>query len=174
MDRPCVLAGLTLPLIVPDNGAPLTIIEADMIAPIKCRITLSDAVPAHSRWRWTGGYSSLYDPITGNYPNAGAGDCADFPGPYTPPPPPSVISTNFSGSSCTLTFDRAVTLVEGTPTPDDAMLFDGTVATYAYQADARTLSFGLTVSLNPGSTWQITRQPGWVITQVAWPESGEF
>ncbi len=178
LDRPCALSAGTLPMIVPDDGqggaGGLAILSADLVLPDKLRLSMDGAVPHGAPWRWTGSNATLHDPTTGYGPNAGAGACFDFPGPYVPPPPPSVISTNYSGSSCTLTFDRDVTLVEGTPTPDDAILFDGTVATYAYQADARTLSFGLTVSLNPGSTWQITRQPGWVITQVVWPESGEF
>jgi len=172
LDRPCVLAGLTLPLIVPESGTPLTIVAAEMVLPVKLRVTLSDAVPLHAAWRWSGGSCSLYDPITGNFPNAGAGDCADFPGPYTPPVPATVIAATATGFGGTLQFDRPITLLS--TAPDDAVLFDGiapmAVANYAPD----TLGFECSNFLAPGASWQIVRQPAWVATIVAQPVDGTF
>src|SRR5687768_8541753 len=44
-DRPCVLTGIDLPLVVRGaDGEALAIVAADAVAPVKFRVTLSDAV----------------------------------------------------------------------------------------------------------------------------------
>jgi len=172
MDRPCVLAGLTLPLVVPESGTPLAIVAAEMILPVKFKLTFSDAVPLHAAWRWSGGSCSLYDPITGNYPNAGGGECADFPGPYTPPAPATVIAATAMGYGCTLQFDRPIALF-GT-SPDDAVLFDGVAPMAVANYAPDTLGFECANFLAAGAAWQIVRQPAWVATVLAQPVDGTF
>ncbi|HYE17889.1 MAG TPA: hypothetical protein VEA69_05570, partial [Tepidisphaeraceae bacterium] len=114
VDRPCVLTGIGLPLIVHGSGGEtLAIVAAAMVLPTKFQVTLSDAVPAGAAWQWAGGAAQLVDAVTGHAPNAGHGTCADVPGPYVPPPPPSppsLLSARFDSMLLRLTlwFDRNV------------------------------------------------------------------
>ena len=169
-DRPCVLIGPALPL---DIGG-LSIVAATTVLPVKFRLTIENAVPQGAAWHWGAGSSQLYDPITGNGLNAGAGYCADIPGPYTPPPPPvyaNVTTQTASGATCTLTFDQPIVL-SGAPV-DDAILFDGAAATGVVNIDAYTLGFDVPFA-SEGSTWSIVRQPAWITTLVSVPQSGAF
>lgn len=173
-DRPCGLNSAALPLQV----AGLAVLDASEILPIKFSVGMNGAVPQGATWRWTGNNSQIYDLRTGIGPNAGAGTCADVPGPYTPPPPANVISAVAMGSNCTLAFDRRIVLVPPsplpTPTPDDAITFDGQVANSVGMADATTLLFNVSVPVGSGSVWNIARQPAWMATMLAWPASGMF
>lgn len=183
MDRPCVLYDAVLPLEVVSSS--LVVIAAEMVLPVKCRLTLNGAVTAGAMWRWPGNNSHIYDPKTGIGPNAGMGTIADFPGPYTPPPPATVVSAAPAGNACTLTFDQPIFLVGGPGgggpiTPDDAMVFDdgsGPVTATSVQnapGDLYTLQFVVPVYLSTGSTWAITRQPSWVMTALSNPAGGTF
>jgi len=169
-DRPCVLAGPSLPLEV----AGLSIVAATTMLPVKFRLTMSDAVPQGAAWQWLAGGTQLYDPITGHGLNAASGECADAPGPYTPPPPPvtaNVVAQSASGATCTLTFDQPIVLSGGAI--DDAIVFDGAPATGVVNVDANTLGFDVPFA-SEGSTWSIVRQPSWVTTPLTVPQSGAF
>jgi hypothetical protein len=169
-DRPCVLLSPSLPLQI--EG--LSILAATTILPVKFRVSMSDAVPQGAAWQWLGNNSQLYDPITGNGVNAASGECADVPGPYTPPPPPvmaNVVTQTASGATCTLTFDQPIVL-SGAGV-DDAILFDGAAATAVVNIDAYTLGFEVPFA-SEGSTWSIVRQPAWVLTLLTVPQSGGF
>lgn len=97
----------------------------------------------------------------------------------TPPPPPAlVVSTSYGslgmGGYATLTFDRPVTLAPGA-VPDDAITFSaGYVATSVSQQDAVTLYFVLATGVYSGAPWNVNRQPAWVTSPVASPQSGSF
>jgi hypothetical protein len=175
-DRPCVLVGPSLPLEV--EG--LSIASAATVLPVKFHLTMSGAATAGAVWRWTGGGSDLYDPVTSATPNAAQGTCADVPGPYTPPTPVNVIATSYGTAGggnayARLTFDGPVVLNGFPPvTPDDAVTFDGAPGFDVQSADATTLQFLLDTAVGPGSTWAIVRQPAWVATPVVWPASGTF
>jgi len=169
-DRPCVLLSPSLPLEV----AGLSIVDATTILPVKFRLTMSDAVPQGAAWQWLAGGTQLYDPITGSALNAAAGNCADVPGPYTPPPPPvtaNVVAQSASGAACTLTFDQPIALSGGSI--DDAILFDGQPATGVVNVDASTLGFDVPFA-SEGSTWSIVRQPAWITTPLTVPQNGAF
>jgi hypothetical protein len=167
-DRPCAINGAGN--VVPLSVAGLSVLSGAMILPIKFRFAMNGAVPLHAPWQWGTGACDLFDPITGHAPNAGAGDCADVPGPYVPPGPPAVVATNFGGNTVTLTFDRPVA-VTGDP-PDDAVTVNGMTASSASNADANTISLAMPGPVNAGDPWAITRQPAWVATAIAWPEGG--
>lgn len=169
-DRPCVLVSAALPLEV----AGLSIINATTILPVKFLLSMSDAVPQGAAWQWLAGSTQLYDPITGFGLNAASGQCADVPGPYTPPPPPitaNVVAQSASGATCTLTFDQPIVL-SGAGI-DDAIVFDGAPATGVVNIDASTLGFDVPFA-GEGSTWNIVRQPAWITTPLTVPQSGAF
>lgn len=173
-DRPCVLSGAGLPLIVP-VAAPLWILTAVEVLPVKFRLAMSDAVPQGADWRWLDGPSMLIDPVSGHGPNAASGVCADVAGPYTPPPPAVVINAGALGNACTLEFDRPVMLsASPPPPPDDAMLFDGQAALAVSSVNFTTLRFDLGTFVSPGGAWEIVRQPDWVRSALAVPQSGTF
>ncbi len=169
-DRPCALLSPSLPLEV----AGLSILDAATILPVKFRLTMSGAVPQGAAWQWMGNNSQLYDPITGYGVNATSGNCADVPGPYTPPPPPvtaNVVAQSASGATCTLTFDQPIILSGGAV--DDAILFDGAAGTGVVNVDASTLGFNVPFA-SEGSTWSIVRQPAWITTLLTVPQGGGF
>ena len=180
MDRPCALVDAFLPLEI--VGTALTVVGAVMALPVKCHLTLNGAVAAGSMWRWPGNNTHIYDPKTGFGPNAGMGTVADFPGPYNPPGPATVLAAMALGNTCTLSFDEAMVLVGGPGpiTPDDAIVFDngsGPVAATSVQnvpGDWFTLQFTVPAPLSAGSTWAITRQPAWLTTGVVNPANGVF
>ncbi|MDB5320776.1 MAG: hypothetical protein JWN40_2407 [Phycisphaerales bacterium] len=165
-DRPCVLggAGNVLPLTV----ASLDIVNGAMILPVKFRMVMSGAVPLGAAWQWGTSASDLYDPVTFHAPNAASGNCADVPGPYTPPA--AVTGTSISGNTCTLVFDRPI-ILSGAPL-DDAMTFNGYAPNGVTSAGPNTLDLDCPVALNPGDPWAITRQPPWITTPIAWPQGG--
>ena len=70
-------------------------------------------------------------------------------------------------------FDRPVIL--NNLSVDDAVLFAGMyAATRVEQVGADTLSFYLATPVSSGPSWAIDRQPAWVQSPVAWPQSGTF
>jgi hypothetical protein len=101
--------------------------------------------------------------------------------PDAPPPQPVpavVVSANHGplgmGGWATLVFDRPVTLAAGA-VPDDAITFSASyVATSVSQPDAYTLYFELLTAVYTGAPWGVNRQPAWVSSPVAWPQSGNF
>lgn len=184
-DRPCHLVGsaFDLPLTIDAaGGSPLAVVSAAVTAvPIKFRLAMSGAVPRGQAWSWgpPGGAADLFDPITGHALNAGAGDCADFPGPYTPPPPANVVSSSYGsmgmGGWATLTFDQPVILTSPSPTPDDAITFVANYVPTAISADSLyTLRFALAIAPYSGASWSVNRQPAWVSTLVSNPATGNF
>jgi hypothetical protein len=183
-DRPCLLTGAAdgLPLTVHGaGGVPRVVLGVTQVLPVKFRLALTGAVPRGQAWSWgppVAGGANLYDPVTNNRLNAAAGDCADVPGPYTPPPPAVVVASAYgvggTGGWATLTFDRPVTLAPGA-VPDDAITFSaGYVASSVSQQDATTLYFELATAVYTGAPWSVNRQPDWVSSPVAWPQSGNF
>jgi hypothetical protein len=184
-DRPCYLSGSAyqLPLTIhAAGGGRLAVLSALATAvPVKYRLVLSGPVPRGAAWAWgppaAPGAANLFAAGTVDPLNAASGDCADVPGPYAPPPPANVVSTNYGTSGsvnwATLTFDRPV-ILNGQP-PDDAILFAGFyAATAASQSTAETIYFEVPSSLSFGSSWAITRQPAWVDSPLAWPAAGTF
>ena len=57
---------------------------------------------------------------------------------------------------------------------DDAITFDGLAPISVNSSDDYTLTFVTSTWLNPGSTWNINRQPDWVATPVSQPVDGVF
>lgn len=167
-DRPCILYSAALPL----QAAGLVVIGADTVLPVKFHVWMSGGVPRGATWQWAGGNTHLYDPITNQGCNAGMGTCADIPGAYTPPPLANVVGAVAGGTSATLTFDRQVVLSAGAL--DDAITFDGQPPVGVNAQDDYTLVFALSNTVDPGSSWNINYQPGWVATPVAYPQSGSF
>jgi hypothetical protein len=96
------------------------------------------------------------------------------PGPYVPLPTANVVSAAAYGNNGVLTFDRPL-LLSDPLLLDDALLFNGSEppATLNLQ-DAYTLAFTTAGYVGPGSTWAISRQPGWMITPVSSPQEGMF
>lgn len=173
LDRPCALGGTgaNLPLVVPE-GAPLSILSAALL-PVKLRVVLDGPVSKGAAWRWAGAPCDLFDPITGNYPNAASGSCADFPGPYVPPPAPAVVvALSGSGMSCSMQFDQPVTVLGSVP--DDSILFEGVAPLAAGNQGPDVIAFQLAAPISPGSTWEINAQPGYISTPIAVPQSGMF
>jgi hypothetical protein len=175
-DRPCTLAGAqnVLPLTIGDGS--LVIVTGATVLNVKFLLTLSGAVPQGSAWSWGSGGAgpcNLFDPVSGHAPNPGAGDCADVPGPYTPPPPPAtVIAAIPDGAVAHLTFDQPIILTGAAP--DDAITFDGQAASAVFSESATTLQFALPNYVTPGSVWAIARQPDWIVPAIANPAGGVF
>ena len=87
-------------------------------------------------------------------------------------PPAVVIAATATGFGCTLQFDRPITLLS--TSPDDAILFDGLPAFGVNNYAPDLLGFECAQFLGSGSTWEIVRQPAWVVTGVAQPVSGVY
>jgi hypothetical protein len=169
-DRPCVLLSPQLPLLV-DGG--FGIIDAVALLPNKFHLTMSGAPALGATWRWDSSLPcQLTDAITHHVPNSGMGTIADFPGAYTPPPPANVVNVVAAGGDCNMYFDQPVILTAPLPPTDDAMLFDGVAPTSVQYAGGNGLQLYFPITVNPGSTWQITRQPAWVSTVLTVPASG--
>ena len=176
LDRPCELSSgwpPVVPLVVEVGGYALEIVSVEMVLPVKLRVVLREAVPLRAAWRWMGGECAVSDPITGAYPNAGAGDCADFPGPYTPPPANVVSVTGPAlGSEVAMLFDRAVNIIPGVPVAS-GMQFGGQSPVAVWPIDARTLGIRIAVPIEPNVTqWSIDNQPDWIETALTWPTWG--
>jgi hypothetical protein len=172
-DRPCTLAGPTLPLAVAGKG----VIGAATVLPVKFRLAMSGAIPRDAAWVWGTGPCQLTDPVSGHAPNWASGNCADIPGPYTPPPPANVVGTSYGTSGTAgwaeLTFDRAVILSGGPP--DSTILFAGVyAATAASAVSLVTLRFELPMAMSPGGAWAIGGQPSWIDSPLTWPAAGTF
>lgn len=171
-DRPCVVIGTQLPLLI-DGG--FGVVDAVGVLPVKFHLTMSGAPVRGATWQWLANAPcQLTDAITHHAPNGGMGTCADFPGPYTPPPPATVVGAVASGGSCLLTFDQPVLLHAPELPVDDAMLFDGVAPIGVQQSGINALVLTLSNVVAPGSTWQITRQPAWVSSIIANPQDGVF
>ena len=176
LDRPCELSSgwpPVVPLVVEAGGYALDIVTVEMVLPVKLRVVLWEGVPLRAAWRWMGGECSVADPLTGEYPNAAAGACADFPGPYTPPPANvvSVVGPPL-GSDVAMLFDRAVNLIPGVPT-GSGMQFGGQSPVAVWPIDARTLGIRIAVPIEPNVTqWSIDNQPDWIETALTWPTWG--
>lgn len=172
-DRPCTLGGIAtvLPLSLPDAPG-LVIVQASGILPVKFRLSLSGAVPRGTPWTWGDGACDLSGIVSGHIPNAGAGSCADIPGPYTPLPPAGVVQASAYGSYCTLAFDQPIAL-NGDPV-DGAILFDGQPATGVTQPDPHSLQFATSTYVTSGSTWSVVSQPAWIVGALTWPADGVF
>jgi hypothetical protein len=191
MDRPVILLGSGangLPLLVRTaDGGPVEIVSAAQALPYKWRLTLTGAPGPRGAWQWPDGggefaptpAANFVDPITNHPLNAAAGDCADVPGPFTPTIA-NVVSTSFgdSGSGTSwveMTFDAPVLLRSPTLTPDVAVIFNGFYAgSSVTQSNLYALRFDVPYALSSGSSWFVQRQPGWVVTGVAAPQSGTF
>jgi hypothetical protein len=171
-DRPCVLLSPQLPLLV-EGG--FGIIDAVTVLPVKFRLSMSGAPAAGSTWRWDSSLPcQLTDALTHHVPNSGMGTIADFPGPYTPPPPANVIDSFAGGMDCILYFDEPVILTAPLPALDDAILFDGVAPIGVQYAGSNGLQIYLSNTVGSGSTWQINRQPAWISTILTTPQGGVF
>jgi hypothetical protein len=188
-DRPVVLSGSaqSLPLTVraaAGGGGPVAIVSATQVLPVKWKLSLTGPPTTHGPWFWAADATStplanFVDPVTNHPLNAAAGDCADTPGPFAPTMA-NVVNTAFgdagAGTSwAELTFDAPVLLQSPTLAPDDAIIFNGFyAATSVSQGNLYALRFDVPYSLSSGSSWFVQRQPSWVVTGVAAPQSGTF
>ena len=184
-DRPCAIVGdpLALPLVVPVES-PLAIVAVEEVLPVKFRVRLGGAVPQGAAWHWSAGPSALVDVATGRSPNPAAGDCADFPGPYVPPPVAlTLVSATFDSDFelLFLTFDRAVdvSLFNGAAIyVGDGLYHLSTYAGLAATLDAPTI---VRITLNPTGEYHDTdvRMDGSPASGIvatddggAWPGTG--
>jgi hypothetical protein len=170
-DRPCVLSGTTLPLSVAGQA----ILSATTVLPIKFRLQMTGAIPRGSAWQWGDGPCQLVGAGVGggHAPNAGAGYCADVPGPFTPPPPAVVASAFGIGNEAHLYFGQYL-LLGGTPIPDGAFTFDGMWPVSVSRPSPYELAFTTSSPVGLGSMWAVNVQPAWLATALEVPQAGTF
>lgn len=181
-DRPCTLMTYwppEMPLDLSAGISPLPVVlNVAAISVVKFVIAYDRPIPQGCPWAWPAGRPHLFDSRTGNQLNAASATMDDVPGAYAPPAGALVTSASGSENSAVLIFNVPVWLVAdefgNPPTPDDAILFDGQAATAVVQIDPYTLQFTTASSIAPGSTWQIVRQPAWVVFPLENPTSGAF
>jgi hypothetical protein len=130
-------------------------------------------VPRGAAWSWAAGGTGIVDPVTGHAPNAAAGDCADVPGPYTPPPPAVLTSAFATGNEAHLYFEQYL-VFGGTPVPDGAFTFDGFTPSSVSRPNPYELAFTCPNWLTMESTWAVNVQPAWLATALEVPQSRTF
>jgi hypothetical protein len=136
---------------------------------------MTAAVPAGSAWTWAAGTSALVDPVTGHAPNPATGFCADVPGPVPPAGLATVVAASVSadGLTCTMVFDRPLTLVGSPPYEmDGSVELGGLAPADVAQPNAKTLAFAMGSAVDAGLPWEIHVQPPWLATPIATPQAG--
>jgi hypothetical protein len=79
------------------------------------------------------------------------------------------------GLSCTLVFDRPLTLVGSPPYEmDGSVEFGGAAPSGVTLADPQTLVFTMEGAVDPGLPWEIHSQPPWLATPVMSPQDGKL
>jgi hypothetical protein len=94
-----------------------------------------------------------------------------------PPPVPAVVVDAFlseGGSTCTLVFDKPVTLAEPPfDFGDGAVQFnDQNPSGGGAGTDGVSVVFAVDPPVGPGSAWNVNGQPTWLTTPVAVPQNG--
>jgi hypothetical protein len=176
-DRPCVLAGSAagLPISV-GEGAGLWVLDCVEVLPIKFRLAMSGAVPEGAEWSWgPNAGSDLVDPITNNPLNPGSGNCADVPGPYTPPPAVNILSVAIAGTATVIVAFSGPIAVNSGVTPDAGFTIgDGgsVVPVTVSPLDATRVTLELSGEPADGWPWQLGAQPNWLVTPAVVPQDG--